>query len=469
MLIKPQAFILGPVLAIGYLLPLFGWRSSKDRLRTLLTTAGSALLCLALIFVGSLPFMGTQPVFWLPRKYLATMSYYSYGSVNAFNLFSALGGNWQPADSGWLFTYSQWGIFFVLCSTVLVLWFGIASAKKSRTNLTLLAALYGILVFTFAHGMHERYSLLFLVLLLFGFLKSRDSGLLKCFIAQSAASFFNVAATLWCLTDSSVYGSSSWELCVHLGGALQVTITLCLVACCYRIFCGSGAVECLPRQNMPATLTPQPWAQALPWSRRDIAYLAVPTILCALISFWALGSRSVPETTWISSEADEVKVSFGSPTDIAEVWVYASIADGYLEIWDDDRPFDPLLTAETPFGNMYRWQVFDEDFSAHSLTLRGYDASINEIVFVNSEGSTVPLEYVSPDGKALFDEQATRPLRPSSYTGMYFDEIYHARTAFEHLHGMEPYENSHPPLGKILIMLGIKLFGMNPFGWRFVG
>ena len=44
-----------------------------------------------------------------------------------------------------------------------------------------------------------------------------------------------------------------------------------------------------------------------------------------------------------------------------------------------------------------------------------------------------------------------------------------ARTAYEHLHGMAPYENTHPPLGKVFIMLGISIFGMNPFGWRIVG
>jgi dolichyl-phosphate-mannose--protein O-mannosyl transferase len=37
------------------------------------------------------------------------------------------------------------------------------------------------------------------------------------------------------------------------------------------------------------------------------------------------------------------------------------------------------------------------------------------------------------------------------------------------LHGIEPYENTHPPLGKLAIAGGIALFGMNPFGWRLVG
>jgi len=39
----------------------------------------------------------------------------------------------------------------------------------------------------------------------------------------------------------------------------------------------------------------------------------------------------------------------------------------------------------------------------------------------------------------------------------------------EHLNGIYPYEITHPPLGKIIIGIGISLFGMTPFGWRFSG
>ena len=34
---------------------------------------------------------------------------------------------------------------------------------------------------------------------------------------------------------------------------------------------------------------------------------------------------------------------------------------------------------------------------------------------------------------------------------------------------MPVYETTHPPLGKDLIMVGIALFGMTAFGWRFAG
>ncbi|MCW3128883.1 MAG: glycosyltransferase family 39 protein, partial [Methanophagales archaeon] len=41
--------------------------------------------------------------------------------------------------------------------------------------------------------------------------------------------------------------------------------------------------------------------------------------------------------------------------------------------------------------------------------------------------------------------------------------------AKEHLHLEEPYEWTHPPLGKLIIAGGILCFGMNPFGWRILG
>lgn len=37
------------------------------------------------------------------------------------------------------------------------------------------------------------------------------------------------------------------------------------------------------------------------------------------------------------------------------------------------------------------------------------------------------------------------------------------------MEGVYPYEVSHPPLGKLIIGLGIRVFGMTPFGWRFMG
>ena len=52
---------------------------------------------------------------------------------------------------------------------------------------------------------------------------------------------------------------------------------------------------------------------------------------------------------------------------------------------------------------------------------------------------------------------------------IYFDEVYHVRTAVEHIENIDPYEISHPPLGKEIIAASILIFGMSPFGWRLMG
>ena len=72
-------------------------------------------------------------------------------------------------------------------------------------------------------------------------------------------------------------------------------------------------------------------------------------------------------------------------------------------------------------------------------------------------------------GDSLFDEQDGYRKAITFRSGTYFDEIYHARTAYEIAHGMSNYEWTHPPLGKVFISLGVRMFGMNPFGWRIIG
>ncbi|MDE7285800.1 MAG: phospholipid carrier-dependent glycosyltransferase [Lachnospiraceae bacterium] len=95
------------------------------------------------------------------------------------------------------------------------------------------------------------------------------------------------------------------------------------------------------------------------------------------------------------------------------------------------------------------------------------EAVINEIVFIRADGT--PIQPVNADDyPTLFDEQELLPSANTYLTGSMFDETFQARTAYEYLNGLPAYEIVHPPLGKILISLGISLFGMHPFGWRFM-
>ncbi len=67
------------------------------------------------------------------------------------------------------------------------------------------------------------------------------------------------------------------------------------------------------------------------------------------------------------------------------------------------------------------------------------------------------------------DEQQIAVAIPSYKNSSYFDEIYFARTGYEYLNNRDIYEYTHPPLGKLMISIGIAIFDMTPFGWRFSG
>ena len=49
-----------------------------------------------------------------------------------------------------------------------------------------------------------------------------------------------------------------------------------------------------------------------------------------------------------------------------------------------------------------------------------------------------------------------------------FDEVYHAKTALQYLHGETLTEWVHPPTAKLLIAVGIWMFGYNSWAWRLV-
>lgn len=71
------------------------------------------------------------------------------------------------------------------------------------------------------------------------------------------------------------------------------------------------------------------------------------------------------------------------------------------------------------------------------LSLTDNDASLIELVFLDANGNiTRPLN--ADAYPTLFDESDLYPERYSFRNSMYFDEIYHARTAYEFLTACRP-------------------------------
>ena len=207
--------------------------------------------------------------------------------------------------------------------------------------------------------------------------------------------------------------------------------------------------------------------------RLDVLLLLLITGAYALVTFCGLGDRTAPQS-FTPMAGRTVELTLPEDAVPAELMLYCGvgIGDYTFQISTDGEAWEPLLDFNQDHVAVLKWHSLDlSGFSLAGARLRitetWGDAWLGELVFRDAEGAV--LSPAACDEPLLVDEQGTAPAAYSYLNSTYFDEIYHARTAWEHLHGVWPYEISHPPLGKEILSLGILLFGMTPFGWRFMG
>ena len=479
-LMKPQALMLGPLLAVAYVYGIFGPQWKKRLADTLLAVCAAVAVILAL----SYPFRSTQAWDWLIQKYVSTAGSYAYASIEAFNVPALLGANWAPVTRTVLgISFRAWGTVFIVLAVALS---GLAYCRSAKTRpgaLYLSGAFMIAMIFTFGHYMHERYLFPVLLLLLMAYLLERDRRILLCFGGFTVSILLNVLAAMYIVDHRNARGSL-YNAVTRAGAALELLVFLYLAYVTFQILIRNRIVlpEKTPKRKAAESSAPRmilpdgPGEHRLRYTKRDRVILGALVFVYGIVALTNLGTLNAPETYWQTETLGEtVTVAFDGEREVSEYWVYCNIGDpatnhsGTMLL----RAGDFETTYEQIYDNMFRWQRFDAAFTADRVELTLYSGrlKLNEIAFIDAEGKPIPAHVVEPEGSqaALLDEQDTVPERPSYYNGMYFDELYHARTAYEHLHNLRPYENSHPPLGKLLIMLGVAVFGMNPFGWRIVG
>lgn len=480
--IKPQALLAGPVLAVCFAAAVAdAVRDGRSPAKPVGQIFGGAALALLPPVVAGLPFYGVSVIPSLIDKYITTASGYQYATINAFNWFAALGGNWQELTAGPLtglggLTWQSLGIFNILAVTVVLVVLAVKSWRANRFSPLLLAAFYTVGIFTFAHCMHERYLVLGTLLTLLAAARWNDLRLYGAGFGLSFTGFLNLATvyTLVGSEDEWLTSATSSEFMI-LVGFVETVLFLFLAFSAWKICC-DGAILPLKREEpqpegKPARKKearksrPALTAQEQPeWTNREKKVLAGLTAVVAVISFAYLGSMTAPQVP-VDATDTTVQVAFTPQGESAELWVYPGISTGgSLSISDDSG--NELFRMELDYDTPFCWTRSSLTVQAgQTLTATIDNAQMFELALRDADGALVPVS----DGDALFDEQELVPDEISQLNSMYFDEIYHGRTGYEMLHRLTVYETTHPPLGKDFIMLGIAIFGMTGFGWRFSG
>ena len=512
-LTKPQAGLLAP-LGIAALVKEL-WNARRDGLRAALREIGLGILFGILVTAAVvIPFSVRQTsVLWLIERYTGALGSYDYATLSTGNLMFLLGGNWTENASA-LFgsvTYGQLGgalMALAFAAGIAVFWRG-----RGRSALWASAALTLQLVFCLGVKMHERYIVPALPLLLIAALCSGDVRFYASFALASAATAVNVGVVL---AFEYLIAPNLWL--GYVLGALQLAAALLSCAACADLYFRNKpalriALKADNQAADPASAADPAGEERLHRialggeGRRakvtpaGLAALAALTALYASVALYDLGDTKAPQTGYISSAADEtVLLDLGEEREGFRFYYYGGISDTQFDVETshDGLSWSEPVRAFFDRGTCFKWQalrrpVMDEDDDTATgatgamlplsgryirLTFEGAGSALWEVAAVDEAGTPYPLKAVSATGalegraddpQTLVDEQDAVPQKPSYQNSMYFDEIYHGRTGYEHAHALSTYETTHPPLGKDLMALCIRLFGMTPFAWRLAG
>jgi len=218
---KWQALIYGPVLAATYV---FSLRTRKE----LRDTGLGVLAALAVILVLSLPFKGSQSLFWVVGRFLNAAGGYDYASVEAYNFLALMGGNWKPVGSSMIggLSYRAFGLIGIILSVAAGIWYMHRGCKEKDlcdSGLHLTAGFSMFMIFTFGFYMHERYVFPVIFLLLFAYVLEKNPRWLLFSMLLSCVAYLNECNAMYVVSElaSSV---------VRGGGEHNAIVRICSLA-----------------------------------------------------------------------------------------------------------------------------------------------------------------------------------------------------------------------------------------------
>lgn len=503
-LLKTQTIIFTPVLIYGTIDQVFLENFNWKKFRTNLFMGLGAIALIAAVY---LPFLlgDSSGAKEMAGDMSDTLGAFPYASVNAHNFWTMCGLNWASQSTKFLFfSCKTWG-YLAIAGLLLGSFMISHRCKKDPAKYPLIGAFIMSTMFLFSVRMHERYLFPVLLLLLLAFLLKPNKETFYSYTFFTAFHFLNVAYVLF------IYDANQWNarymipMFIALGTLLSWIYLMKTIQKhykCEQIYEIKRDAEYVKQQEK--TKIPlkskkkkkdkkefhfQRSQSRHPFQKKDGIIMLAITFLYAVIACYDLGSTNVPKTGYtLEEENRSILLDFGEEKEFGALYYYlgdknncqftiqtatdweassGSLTGGtskelemaYVFCWG-------AASAEKPSSG--EWMEWSGTGRYLQITANTLPASILELVIKDTSGKI--LQPVNAEQyKNLFDEAATLGEGRNFRNGTIFDEVFHARTAYEYLHGLPTYETSHPPLGKVLISIGIAIFGMNPFGWRIIG
>lgn len=230
---------------------------------------------------------------------------------------------------------------------------------------------------------------------------------------------------------------------------------------------------------------------------KDLALILLITIPYSFLSFYHLGSFKNQQMWYGNLPNKFIALKFAQPQQLGEVSFFACTVNGDFKIegFTDNLRNTPIMLANQNDGKsklnvICAWRVFqissEAKFSQLKLTVISPQLNISKMLvrdhnqqiinqFQVSAGFVNKLDdisnlFVHAESEVKNYKKATLYLDApyTAYSAMFFDDPSYAMMAYNYLEKIPYFNTAHPQLGILIISLGIILFGMNPFAWRFM-
>ncbi len=445
---KPQVILFGPVL-------LFYILSKKDFKKFLKAVSIGALV----VYLLTLPITKGYDILAIYDFYMNTFSGYEYFTVNAYNIYMILKLNWKSLlDFGLSSFINVFGIIFIL---LLSAYHFFTSEKKEKYFVS--ANIIIILFFNICTMMHERYIFPTLLITIIIVAITGNKKYFYLFLGMQIFTYLNAAIVY------SEYAGVLESNYIYYNICSLILIAFSIYFITLLDFQKLKNIKVIPELK-----------------------LAVIVLISTVFTFTSLGSTSSPQTFYQTQNSGESYIFlFDESEYLKEIYTFSGMGDENAPL-EGERKINSNFTfyyldefsqwqeiGTLQEQGVFTWQILQaNNIYTSQVLIMANDKNqvLNEVGFYNSDDELIigTLHYdavleneYSP--KNTNDEQEIITKDTSYYSQTYFDEIYFARTAYELVNDYSIYETSHPHFGKIIIAVGISIFGMTPFGYRFMG
>ncbi len=218
LIIKPQAIFFGPVLLFATIDEIFikGYKKEK-----FINCIKAILLAVAMGIIIILPF-GFKNVI---DQYIKTLASYNYATVNAYNLWSALGMNFKEPTL--LISLIGYASIIATVAISAVIYF----KTKTPDRVFYIAAFICLSVFVLSVKMHERYTYPSIILFLAAFCVNKKKPDFFAYGALSAIQYVNYIQALFYYRPQNMY---PWFNDAMIAGGTVMTVFY-IVYCSYFV------------------------------------------------------------------------------------------------------------------------------------------------------------------------------------------------------------------------------------------